>query len=105
MTTIDDLVCKLRRHKAIFVPDDSEDMYKKYLWNYYSRYCELKELGELSKLTNVIKCAMRVHIKMDIANARNHYKHHNTLYKIWIPDERCITDYVRQQITLEGNTL
>lgn len=105
MTTIDNLLTELQRHKVRFVPTNNKQRYLKHLWDYYSRYCELKELGELSKLTNVIKCAMRVHIKMDIANARNHYKHHNTLYKIWIPDERCITDYVRQQITLEGNTL
>lgn len=104
MTTIDDLVCKLRRHKAIFVPDDSEDMYKKYLWNYYSRYCELKNLGDLRMLTNVIQCAMRVHIKLDIAAADKHYQKHGSIYKIWIPADKAIDDIVRIQTTQEENT-
>jgi len=103
MTWIDDLVTELRQYKTVFVPVDTDKVYKTFLWDYYSWYCELKGLGKLENLCNVIKCAMRVHIKSDIESAKQHYDKSARLYKIWLPDKNCIGDYVRQQITQEDN--
>lgn len=103
MNTINQLLDELDRHKVRYVPTNDRERYLKHLFDYYTRYCEIKGFTPLEEYKNVIQSCMRVHLKIDLEQARLHYDKSNRFYFIWIPPYDSLDLFIKQQMISEEN--
>lgn len=102
MKTIDGLLDDIDRHKGVYVPN--KQAYLDWVFRYNCRLMEWYNLDPKIQ-THILDRLMHDRITETVGVVKNHYKHNNSLYKIYVPSVESMQELLEYDIIERGLTL